>query len=154
MQHVPQRGRGLGGLVALLTVLAVGIFASSAAAATPPSLTLTNDAASPGVFAANESVPKNVSYPYTVTFQVAINAGSARSHVIDSITDTAGADLSGCQALVGTTVNIGQTVTCTYQITLLGPQTTAFSDTASWTFDNNQRGGDSTSSAVRPASLG
>jgi len=148
MPH-PIRARALARLAAVataLTAVLAAVLASAAAAATPPSITVTNDANQDGVFTAVENVAKTATYPDTVTFQVAISGGSVRSHTISSISDTAGADLSGCQSLVGTTVAANQTVTCTFSVTFNAPQSSTFSDTVSWTFDVNAQGGDRGSS--------
>jgi hypothetical protein len=73
----------------LLVALAAAVgFAAvgSAGATTRPSLTKDVDANHDGVFNVTENVPKNVTYPWTVTYRLTIDTGSL-SHHIDAITD-------------------------------------------------------------------
>lgn len=150
MHHLfPGHGRARFAALAVagsLAVVSFGVCASDALAVSPPTITLTNDANQDGTFSTTENVAKTATYPDTITFQVSLYGGTARSRVIDSITDTAGGDLSGCQSLVGSTLNLGQTVTCTYTVRLSAPQQTAFTDTVSWTYNTNALGGDTGSS--------
>lgn len=143
------RGRGLM-LVTSLAALILGAFASTSSAATPPSLTLGNDANQDGAFSPTESVAKPATYPDVVTFQITFNAGSARSHTITSLTDTAGADLSGCPSVLP----INSVTTCTYTVTVSGPQSTPITDAVTMNFDGNALGHDTlsaTSTVLTPA---
>jgi hypothetical protein len=90
-------------------------------------LSKANDANHDGVFSTTESVPGNVTYPWTVTYQLTIFGGTAPGpngpyHHIDSIHDSMTSNLGSCQALIGTDIANGDTDTCTYTVTLTGPQ--------------------------------
>jgi len=135
-------------LVSMLVLLAViaGLTAlvgarPAAAVGEKPTLTKSVDANADGVFSDTENVPKTVSYPWTVTYQLTITAGTFK-HRIDVITDSTTSDLGGCQALIGTTVPAGGTVSCTYTETMSQAGTSPFVNTATLTYDVNALGGD------------
>ena len=143
------RGRGLM-LVASLAALILGAFASTSSAATPPSLTLGNDANQDGAFSATESVAKTATYPDAVTFQITFAAGSARSHTITSLTDTAGADLER--------LSVSAACQLRNDLHLHGDrqraQSTPITDTVTMNFDDNALGHDTlsaTSTVLTPA---
>jgi hypothetical protein len=162
MEGPRRRGRTIAtiAIVASLAVLVSMLTASvSLAAPGEAQIGLANDANHDGVFNNVENVPKNVTYPWVVTFRLSITSGPLSGpggayHTIRTITDADGADLSGCQSLVGMVVPVGQTVSCTYTLTINGPQTTPLTDTATFTFDQNAIGldtGSSTSTVNFPA---
>lgn len=131
-------------LVAAFAALALGA-APAAASASGFSASLTNDANHDGTFSVTENVAKNVTYPWTVTFHLSITSGPAGGpggayHTIASITDTAGADLSGCQGLIGQRVPVGNTVGCDLTLTIASAQSSPLSETVKVSFDGG--GGD------------
>lgn len=134
--------------VAALTGL---VFAStSSAAPSNVSITKTNDANHDGVFSSTETIPTTATYPWTVTYQLAIFGGTTPGphgpfHTITSITDSNTTSLGSCAALVGTAINDNQTETCTYTVTLNAPQSSPLVNTATMTFDTG--GGDTRSSS-------
>jgi hypothetical protein len=110
-------------------------------------IALANDANQDGVFTNVENVAKTATYPLTVSFQISITSGPAPGphgnfHTITSLQETGGADLSGCQSLIGMQVPVGQSVSCTYTLTLNGAQTAPLTDTVRFSFDGNVIGGD------------
>lgn len=130
----------------VVIVLATAVSFSLAGSAlssgiTRPSLTKLNDANHDGTFSAVENVPRNVTYPWTVTYQLTLYAGSS-SHRVDSISDSSTSAIGTCQALVGTTIPAGGSASCTYSVTLSGARSQPLVNTAAWTYDLNRRHGD------------
>jgi hypothetical protein len=126
----------------MAVVAALAVFASltvvgaaSAAGDLKPTLTKQVDANADGVFNATENVPKIVSYPWTVTYQLTFDAGSF-SHRIVALADSTTGDLGGCASLIGTVVAANTSVSCTYTESLAQAGTSPFVNTASLTFDN------------------
>jgi hypothetical protein len=123
-------------LLALVGALVALVGAGPASAdALKPTLTKSVDANGDNVFNDTENVPKNVTYPWTVTYQLTVTAGSF-NHKIVALTDSTTTDLGGCASLVGTTVLAGSTTTCTYTEVLSGPSSSPFVNTATLTYDN------------------
>ena len=50
---------------------------ASGATGTPPSIAKDNDANHDGIYSDTESVPKSVTYPWTVTYRLTIDAGTS-----------------------------------------------------------------------------
>jgi hypothetical protein len=127
--------------VAVLAGLVIGTgLANSATGSLRPSITKTNDADHDGVFNATETVPKDATYPYSVTYQLSIFGGTAPGpngpyHTIVAITDDQTSDIGTCQALVGTTIQNNQTETCSYSISLAQAGTQPLVNTATMTWD-------------------
>ena len=124
-------------IVALVAVAGVvGCFSVGSASAdlAKPSIAKDVDANGDSIFNDTENVPKTVTYPWTVTFRLTISSGSF-SHVIVSITDSTTSNIGSCQALVGTTLNANQTVSCTYT-EAVSQGTAPFVNTATLTYDN------------------
>ncbi len=147
MHDAPARRSRLSWRSFTLTLALAGLLAASLAAtgsAAPPggpTLTKANDANHDGVFTAVENVPKNVTYPWTVTYQLTIFGGTAPGplgpfHHITSITDSSTSNIGSCQALVGTNINNNQTKTCTYSVTLNGPSSAPLVNQARLVYDN------------------
>jgi hypothetical protein len=138
-------------LGALLALVASG--SSSASPAGGVTLSKANDANHDGVFSTTEAVPGNVSYPWTVTYQLTVFGGTAPGpngpfHHIDSIGDNRTSDIGSCQALVGTDINNGETKTCTYDVTLTGPGSGPLVNTARLGYDGLGNDTDKSSSTV------
>ena len=142
--------------VMIASALVVGaLMAASVAGAAPsakPTITKTNDANHDGVFSSSESLPKDASFPYTVTYQLSIFGGTAPGplgafHKIVSITDNQTSDIGTCAALVGTTINNNETKTCTYTVSLGGPSGTIV-NTATMVWDGGGNDTASSSSTV------
>jgi hypothetical protein len=120
-------------MAALVAVIGAG---SAAADGVKPTLTKSVDANGDAVFSDTENVPKTVSYPWTVTYQLTVSAGSF-NHTITTITDSTTSNIGGCQALVGTVVPANQTVSCTYQETLPQAGASPFVNTAMLNYDSS-----------------
>jgi hypothetical protein len=142
--------------VMIASALTVGaLMAASVASAAPsakPTITKTNDANHDGVYSASESLPKNASFPYTVSYQLTIFGGTASGplgpfHIIRSITDDQTSDIGTCAALVGSTINVNETKTCTYSVSLGGPSGTLV-NTATMVWDGGGNDTASSSSTV------
>jgi hypothetical protein len=100
-----------------------------------------NDANHDGTFSDTESVPKNVTYPWTVTYRLTITAGIFRA-IVQSITDdktgpplTSSSTSQDCDALIGTTVPAGTSVKCYYDAIITGPAAAARVNTATFTYN-------------------
>ena len=113
--HAPTRRRSRAAaaiallvLVAATTMLVGG--SSAFAAGTSPSVSKDNDANHDSVYSTTENVPKNVTYPWVVTYRLTLNAGTFGSHKVAAISDdmTTQPDLGvvapSCATLVGTTI--------------------------------------------------
>ena len=98
------------GMVLVVGVVFVVAGGGSAAPLPGPSVTKLNDADHDGVFSVTENVPKSVTYPWVVTYQVTFNAGTALPHRIDSFADSNTSSVGSCAALVGTTIAAGRSV--------------------------------------------
>ncbi|HLX18828.1 MAG TPA: hypothetical protein VKR23_01640 [Gaiellaceae bacterium] len=137
-----------------LVVLLVGfiLFGGSAfASGTKPTVTVLNDANHDGTFTSIENVAKNATYPWTVTYQLTIDAGDF-PHKIQSISDNTTLNLTStthpaqsCSALVGTTLAAGASVTCYYDVSLATPGLSPLTNTVTATWD--RQGGDTASSS-------
>jgi hypothetical protein len=131
-------------MAVVLACMVVGTgLAQSSTGTLKPSITKTNDADHNGVFNATETVPKNAKYPYSVTYQLSIFGGTAPGpfgayHRIVSIADDQTSDIGTCQALVGTTIDNNQTLTCSYTVSLTQAGAVPLVNTATLTYD---RGG-------------
>src|SRR6476620_6148791 len=79
-------------MAALVAVIGAG---SAAADGVKPTLTKSVDANGDAVFSDTENVPKTVSYPWTVTYQLTVSAGSF-NHTITTITDSTTSNIGGC----------------------------------------------------------
>jgi hypothetical protein len=105
-------------------------------------------------------VPSTAIYPYTVTYQLTIDPGTAGSHCIDTITDSLvpgnGQNLvssdkpSGgvdCAALLNTVIVAPNIYTCYYDVTFTAAQAMqgSIGNTASMTWDLNALGNNVTS---------
>ncbi len=140
---VPRRSRRLCRFVAtsaLLAALALAVSfamvgAASAASNVKPTLTKQVDANADGVFNDTENVPKNATYPLTVTFQLTMDAGSF-AHKIVAIADSTTSDIGDCASLIGTVVAANTSVSCTYTESLSQAGTSPFVNTATLTFDS------------------
>lgn len=132
-------------LVLLLSFVLLG-GSALAGGATKPTVSVANDANHDGTFGTVENVAKNATYPWTVTYQLAISAGSF-DHKIQSISDNTTSSLDStthpgqsCSAVIGTTVAAGTTVTCYYDVSLGAPGSSPLVNTVTATWDN--QGGD------------
>jgi hypothetical protein len=147
--HSSRRFRWFVAFSAVLTAVAVvsSVFMSSASATIgeKPTLTKLVDANADGIFNATENVPKTVSYPWTVGYQLTIDAGTF-NHKIVAITDSTTTDIGTCAALIGTTVLANTSVSCTYAEPLAAAGTEPFVNTADLTYDS--AGGDVLSDAA------
>jgi len=132
---------------------------SSSSTGTKPSLVKANDANHDGVFSPSETVPNGATYPYTVTYRLTIDPGTAGSHCIASFTDTLVSSLSGlvsthkpsggtdCKDLVYTLIVAPNTYTCYYDVTFSATQAAqgSIGNTATMTWDLNLQGNNTTS---------
>jgi len=141
---------GRNGVVLGAFVLALAVLAAAAAvvapasAATRPSVTLANDANHDGVFSQTENVAKNATYPWTVTYQVVLSAGTT-AHTVAAVSDSMGSSMTSsqspsCASVIGATIPANGSLTCYFDVTLTGPSSTPLVDTV--TFDWDSRGGD------------
>lgn len=140
--------------LALLLVLLFAFVAfggSALASGTKPTISVANDANHDGTFSATENVAKNATYPWTVTYQLTISAGTF-DHKIQSIADDTTSSLSStthpgqsCAAVVGTTIAAGSTVTCYYDVSLSGPGSAPLVNTVTVMWDH--LGGDTATSS-------
>ena len=139
--------------VLLVTALIIGsVLISSAggtasgATGTPPSITKDNDANHDGIYSDTENVPKNVAYPWTVTYRLTIDAGTFGGHTLQSISDsltsgltTANASLSSCASLVMPRfLAVGTSITCYYDFVIQQAASAPLVNTATTVWD---RGG-------------
>jgi hypothetical protein len=140
-------------LAACLAAVGTSFVAGNAVAApTGVTITKTNDANHDGVFHGTETVPANATYPWTVTYKLTIFGGTTNGpagpfHTIMSITDNRTTGLGTCGALIGTTIAVNATETCTYTVTLAAPGTAGLVNTASLTYDVNALRNDTTRSS-------
>jgi hypothetical protein len=168
-------------LLAIALVLGcVGMFAfmPAAAMATTTSLSGTdvaveNDANHDGIFSDSESVPKNVTYPWTVTYRLTLmvpHVDATVNSLTDNTTgpplDTASPLSPNCSSLVGSLISAPATVTCYYDATIAqagsvplvntatfqynGPRDSAF-DTSTVNFPNMTVDKTSTTTSVTAA---
>ena len=132
--------------VVIISALMLGALGSSSVVlgATPsakPTITKTNDANHDGTFTASETVGKNATYPYTVTYRLEIFGGTAPGpngpyHTIVSITDDKTGNNGTCAALVGTNINNNETKTCSYDVVFDKPSGEPVVNTATLTYDS------------------
>ena len=139
----------------MVGALMVASVAEAGAASRKPTITKENDANHDGVYSASETLPKDASFPWTVTYRLTIFGGTAPGplgsfHKIVSITDDQTSDIGTCAALVGTTINNNQTKTCTYTVSLGGPAGTLV-NTATMVWDG---GGNDTASSSSTVDFG
>src|SRR5579859_1212857 len=117
-------GSLIGGCV---SALVFGLSAG-AALANGPIVTLTNNADGSGTFAQTENLAKTATFPDMVTFSLTVDGSAAPgSPLLRSVSDTAGADLTGCNALDGTPIK--PPLTCTFTLALTGPMSQPLTDT-------------------------
>jgi hypothetical protein len=157
-----------GGHLVVLAALVVGAVlvsgfggttASGAINGTPPSIAKDNDANHDGVYNDTENVPKNVSYPWTVTYRLTINSGTF-SHKLQSITDSLTSNLSSSNAspscssfTLPYTIAANSTLICYYDVVLQGPSTSPLVNTATTTWDNGGMDAKSNTSTVNVPSM-
>ncbi|XOF32871.1 MAG: hypothetical protein ACL93V_12745 [Candidatus Electrothrix sp. YB6] len=105
----------------------------------PPELAVVkdNDADGNGSFTDTETVPATATYPKTIPYQVAITNNSGSAATITAIGDTPH-DIMGssCAALLNTTINADQTVTCTFNATFVNADSGSVTNTFEVTADN------------------
>ncbi len=140
-------------LLAALTPLVLPGPATAGTGSPQPSLSKTNDADHDGIYHATENVPKNVSYPWTVSYRLSVFGGTSPGpigpfHTITSITDNRTSNIGSCQALIGTRINDNQTETCSYNVTLTGPASSPLTNTATLIYDNGGKDTPRSSSTV------
>jgi hypothetical protein len=134
--------RGVAIAICLAGLGALLLAGVSSAAVSTVSLTKTNNANHTGTFSSTETIPSTATYPWTVTYRLSIFGGTTPGplgafHTITSITDSNTTNIgTTCAGLIGTRINDGQTVTCTYTVTLSGPHLTPLVNTATLKFDN------------------
>ena len=140
-----------GSVVAMVAVLAaiavIAVAAAPAFAASKPSVTVLNDADHDGTFSAVENVAKSATYPWTVTYQLTLDAGSFQ-HKIVSIQDNTTNNLMSarspsCSTFVGTTIAANTSITCYYDGSIGAAGGSPLVNTATVTWDN--AGGDTAS---------
>jgi hypothetical protein len=138
-------------LIGVLGVLAVLVGGGPAnASAVKPTITAANDANHDGVFNVTENVAKNATYPWTVTFQLTLDAGTF-SHTVATLSDNLGSAMTSgtyspsCASLIGATIAAGTSATCYYDAVLTSSSPVAVSVTATFTWDQNALGGDTAS---------
>jgi hypothetical protein len=135
-------------IIGAALISSVGGTAASAAG-TPPSITKDNDANHDGIYSDTENVPKNVSYPWTVTYRLTINTGTF-NHTIQSITDSLTTNLSSSSASPSCSsftlpmfMAANSQLTCFYDIVVQNAGSLPLVNTASTTWDSG--GGDTKS---------
>jgi uncharacterized repeat protein (TIGR01451 family) len=139
-------------LLALIaaTLMAVGGGSTAAASSgAKPSVTKDNDANHDTVFSDTENVPKNVSYPWVVTYRLTLDAGTFGSHTIAAISDNMTSTLTStlyapsCASLVGSTIAANTTESCYYDVSMAQAASAPVVNTATITWDSG--GADTTS---------
>jgi len=144
----PSRSRRAGAVVAVALIAGVLTAVASPASAAPivrPSVVTENDANHDGVFSSSETLPPSAKFPYDVTYRLTIYSGSGFGppnavFILRSITDDRTADVGSCAALVGTSVSLDVTRTCTYTVSLTAPGPEPLVNTATIVW--NGRGND------------
>jgi hypothetical protein len=116
---------------------------ASGATGTPPSIAKDNDANHDGIYSDTESVPKSVTYPWTVTYRLTIDAGSFGGHTLQSITDSLTTNLSSSSASPSCSsytlpmfLAANTKLTCYYDIVLQNAGSAPLVNTASTTWDS------------------
>ncbi len=104
-----RRGSVVAAVAVLAAIAAIAVAAAPAFAAGKPTVTVLNDANHDGTFSAVENVAKNATYPWTVTYQLTLDAGSFQ-HKIVSVQDNTTNNLTSatspsCSTFVGTTIS-------------------------------------------------
>ena len=152
--HAPTRRRSrAAAAIALLALVATTLMlvggSSAFAAGTSPSVSKDNDANHDMVYSTTENVPKNVTYPWTVTYRLTLNAGTFASHKVVAISDDMTTNLTSalsspsCASVVGMTIAVNTSVVCYYDVTLSQASAAPLVNTATITWDNG--GGDTRS---------
>jgi hypothetical protein len=147
------RRAGLVIAVALMAAAVMAVGTAGAADSAKPTITAANDANHDGVYSSSETLPPSAKFPYQVSYQLTIFGGTAPGpagpfHTIRSITDDQTADIGTCAALVGTTININETKTCTYSVMLTAPGSSPLVNTATMVWDGGGKDKASSSSTV------
>jgi hypothetical protein len=149
----PRKRCSTGVLVLLLLIgaVATALIGAGSGASAPignhPSVTKDNDANHDGTYSDTENVPKNVTYPWVVTYRLTIDAGSF-SHKIVAISDDLTSNLTSsaspsCASLINTTISAGTSVQCYYDVSLAGAGVAPVVNTATIVWDSG--GGDTSS---------
>jgi hypothetical protein len=100
-----------------------------------------NDANHDGTFSDTESVPKNVTYPWTVTYRMTLTAGTFHALVQTLSDDQTAAPLvsatrsPSCASLIGVDIPAHISRTCYYDATLTGPSSTPLVNNVLFTFN-------------------
>jgi uncharacterized repeat protein (TIGR01451 family) len=145
MMHCGERRPNPGRwLLSLTAAIAVGLLLTGSSLAVGTSLSGTdiaieNDANHDGAFSDVENVPKNATYPMSVTYRLTLTVGTAPA-TVKSIVDTSTTSLtsshtSDCASLINTTVAAHTTAVCYYDATLSGPGAVPLVNTATLTYN-------------------
>ena len=143
-------------LVAVLVGIAVSAAGPVGATVQVISIVPSNDANHDGTFTNTENVAKNAAYPLSVTFQLVLTDIHPTLPAKVTLSDQSSPALTSatspsCASVNGTTLNPGQSATCYYDVTISGPSSTPFTDTASVRWGNGGDTADATSTVNFPS---